>query len=146
MESSAVQDRFHCVEKTGTRKKPKSPVEKTASKSPFSAVSIEASGDPCPAVCEVEGLKFLKMEAPITPLPECSNPKCKCRYVHHDYRRSLEDRRDPLERGRSAYEAKGLADRRSRPERRRAESTGHVSEPGYDELLDAAVEEDVRFQ
>ena len=67
---------------------------------------------------------------------------CKCKYIHHDDRRSLEDRRDPMERGRSVYEAKGLADRRSRPERRSAESTGNLSEPGYDELLGAAVEED----
>ena len=129
--------------KKPARKKIPESIKKTnSSSSPFAAVSIEASGSPCPAVCEVEGLKFLKMEAPLTPLPECSNPKCKCKYVHHDDRRSMEDRRDPMERGRSSYEARGLADRRSRSERRRAESTSNLSEPGYEELLGAAVEED----
>jgi hypothetical protein len=134
------------AKKPVNQKKPKSSVENTSSRSPFAAVSIKAAGDPCPAVCEVEGLKFLKMEAPITPLPECSNPKCKCKYVHYDDRRSLEDRRDPMERGRSSYEARGLADRRSKHDRRRVDSTVNSSEPGYDELLGAAVEESARLK
>ncbi len=110
---------------------------------PFGAVSIEFSGDACPAVRKLEGQKILQMEAPITPLGECTCSKCRCRYVHYNDRRSPEERRDPLERGRRPLEAQSLGDRRSNHERRGVDSTIHSKDYGYKELLNAAAEAEI---
>ena len=37
--------------------------------------------------------RYLSREAPILPLPTCNSKGCACRYLHHDDRRSGEDRR-----------------------------------------------------
>ena len=112
--------------------------------SPYSAVSIEYSGEACPAVRKMEGQRFLAKEAPITPLSECNCPKCRCRYRHYSDRRSVEDRRDPIERGRQPLEFQGAGERRSLQERRRTESTISQTEFSYREILTAAAKDESR--
>lgn len=61
----------------------------------FHCVSIHfSSSKACPAVERIAERRFLSMEAPRLPLDECSNIQdCRCRYQHHDDRRS-QPRRD----------------------------------------------------
>jgi hypothetical protein len=124
-------------------RKSKSSHKKIPEKMPFGAVSIEFSGEACPAVRKLEGQKFLEMKAPITPLSECTYSKCRCRYVHYNDRRSLEERRDPLELGRRPLEAQISGDLRSKHERRGVDSTINPKVYGYKELLNAAAEEEI---
>ena len=125
--------------KQGRKSKPSH--KKIPDKLPFGAVSIEFSGEACPAVRKLEGQNFLEMEAPITPLSECTCSKCRCRYVHYNDRRSPEDRRDPLGCGRRPIEAQSSGDLRSKHERRGVDSTINPKVYGYKELLNAAAEE-----
>ena len=125
--------------KQGRKSKPSH--KNISDKLPFGAVSIEFSGETCPAVRKLEGQKFLEMEAPITPLSECTFSKCRCRYVHYNDRRGPEERRDPLERERRPLEAQSSGDRRSKHERRGVDSTITPKDYGYKELLNAAAEE-----
>ena len=90
---------------------------------------------------DLEGHRFLERETPITPLGECSCPKCRCRYIHYDDRRSGEDRRDPLISGGRLVELQGSGDRRCNRDRRKVDSTMNRTEQGYKEILAAAVEE-----
>jgi hypothetical protein len=107
----------------------------------FGCVSIEFSGEACPAVRKLEGQKFLEMEAPITPLSECARSKCRCRYVHYNDRRSPDERRNPLERGGRPPEVQSSGDRRAKHERRGVDSTINPKDHGYKELLNAAAEQ-----
>lgn len=60
---------------------------------PFHAVSIQA-GPACSRTADqYTGRRFLSREAPQLPLETCDVTKCRCRYVHHEDRRSGEDRR-----------------------------------------------------
>jgi hypothetical protein len=60
---------------------------------PFHAVSILA-GPACRRTAdEYAGKRFLSREAPQLPLETCDRAKCRCRYAHHEDRRSGEDRR-----------------------------------------------------
>jgi len=60
----------------------------------YQAVSIHpAIMEACPAAHALKGQRFLSNEAPLLPLPDCSNaPGCRCKYQHWDDRRQ-EDRR-----------------------------------------------------
>ena len=62
----------------------------------FHAVSITYSGQACKAASELSGRRFLATAAPRLPLPECDVLECKCRFAHHDDRRSNKDRRSPF--------------------------------------------------
>ena len=60
----------------------------------FRAVSIRSGdGTACAAFTEIKDQRFLCNQAPMLPLPDCTNPSaCKCIYQHLDDRRQ-EDRR-----------------------------------------------------
>ncbi len=112
----------------------------TAVKSPFSAVSIEFSGEACAAARELKGKRFLESEAPITPLEGCNLPRCRCRYVHYPDRRSSEDRRDPLGSAQGFLQTQGGVDRRHASDRRKADPT-ETDATTYRDLLSSALEE-----
>ena len=60
---------------------------------PYQAVSIKA-GPGCHATAQkFRGQRFLSGEAPPLPQPTCNLRACECRYVHHEDRRNLDDRR-----------------------------------------------------
>ena len=54
----------------------------------FHAVSIKLGRNPCDAVSAVDGVRFLSKDAPQLPLPDCTNPDCRCTYQHFDDRRA----------------------------------------------------------
>ena len=54
----------------------------------FHAVAIKPGRNPCAAVSAVDGVRFLSKEAPMLPLPDCTNPDCRCTYQHFDDRRT----------------------------------------------------------
>lgn len=57
----------------------------------YHCVEVKPSTRTCDAVLEIEGKKFLSVEAPALPLPGC-NVYCSCRYVHFDDRRQKKRR------------------------------------------------------
>jgi hypothetical protein len=67
---------------------------------PFHAVSIAEGPDACDAAKARAGMRYLSREAPRLPLAGCTNPDCRCRYQHHDdrrtYARRIADNRDAL--------------------------------------------------
>lgn len=54
----------------------------------YPAVSIHATPTCCGPAKLLNGRRFLGEEAPSLPLPNCTNAKCRCIYVHHSDRRS----------------------------------------------------------
>ena len=60
---------------------------------PYHAVSIDTGSKSCRQARAAEGRRFLADFAPKLPLRDCDQPTCKCRYVHHNDRRSARDRR-----------------------------------------------------
>ena len=62
----------------------------------YPAVSIRAAQNGCQAVKLTNGVRYLSTEAPILPLPGCTNEKCHCTYAHHTERRTGSDRRHRL--------------------------------------------------
>ncbi|MGH8136044.1 MAG: hypothetical protein ACRER4_06825 [Steroidobacteraceae bacterium] len=60
---------------------------------PYHSVSISTDPKCCQEVHAIEERRFLAVEAPQLPLPGCGAAQCNCRYVHHDDRRSTENRR-----------------------------------------------------
>ena len=113
-------------------------------RSPYAAVSIECTDDACAPVRALGGQRYLEMEAPITPLSDCTCTKCQCRYRHHADRRSAEDRRDPLGPGGAPVGFQGSLDRRSNRDRRKEAPGADQKNVGYKELLTAAAQEEVR--
>ena len=75
---------------------PMLPVKK---KTPFHAVSIRFEKDACAAAKAMAGRRFLATAPPKIPLPDCDVLHCKCRFTHHDDRRSGKDRRSPFAPG-----------------------------------------------
>lgn len=63
---------------------------------PYHAVRIAHETACCKKVVELKGVLFLAAAAPKIPLPDCDVPKCRCRYIHCEDRRSAEDRREPV--------------------------------------------------
>jgi hypothetical protein len=60
---------------------------------PYHAVSIKA-GQGCRRTAQkLRGQRFLAGEAPPLPQPTCNVSACTCRYVHHEDRREVDDRR-----------------------------------------------------
>ncbi len=101
---------------------PQAPVAPAARRMCTHAVSIESEGVPCGAARALSDQRFLSAEAPVLPLAGCDAQHCDCRYVHHDDRRSQEERRMPF----TAYNGFGMQEhereRRKRPDRRRRRS------------------------
>ncbi|OUR73878.1 hypothetical protein A9Q78_02335 [Methylophaga sp. 41_12_T18] len=61
----------------------------------YHAITIQLCHEPCQYVQEFKGKRLLATEAPELPILGCSNQQCTCNYVHHQDRRSGEDRRYP---------------------------------------------------
>ena len=102
-----------------TRPEPiKSPGSK---KSAFHAVSIVFESDACASAKEMAGRRFLASAAPRLPLQECNALECKCKFKHHDDRRSGKDRRSPFSPGGfSAATGRFEAEKRKGPDRRKS--------------------------
>jgi hypothetical protein len=87
-------------------------------KAEFHAVSIRPGTFACKAARELEGERFLSGTAPRIPLPDCDASDCSCRFVHHDDRRTSDDRRSPfpstigLDLGSTAQDQRSDNDRR----------------------------------
>ncbi len=69
------------------------PVEHRRVVNPFHGVSVETGSRACAESRALEGQRFLAESAPKLPLPGCKIATCQCRYVHHNDRRSMRDRR-----------------------------------------------------
>ena len=73
------------------------PDNKTDSgKTAYHAVSIKFEANACDAAKAMTGRRFLASAAPRLPLPDCNVLECRCRFAHHDDRRSGQDRRSPF--------------------------------------------------
>ncbi len=93
------------------------PVQAHRVSNPFHAVSIKA-GPGCGRTAEnYAGRRFLAADAPRLPLPTCDARNCRCRYVHHEDRRTGIDRRHRDAWNRNIALAKG-GDRRGSRGRR----------------------------
>jgi len=64
-------------------------------KNNFHAVSIHTCAHPCENVESFKGRRFLAREVTQLPVEGCTHQHCTCGYVHHQDRRSGEDRRYP---------------------------------------------------
>jgi hypothetical protein len=73
------------------------PVQSLRVVNPYHAVRIAHQTACCKKVVELNGQLFLAAEAPKIPLPDCDAPKCRCRYIHSEDRRSTEERREPVD-------------------------------------------------
>ncbi len=69
------------------------PMEHRRVVNPYHSVSVETDPKCCKEVREIEGRRFLAAAAPKLPLLGCGAAACVCRYVHHNDRRSIRDRR-----------------------------------------------------
>ena len=86
------------------------------------AVSIRFEENACSAAHAMAGRRFLATAAPRLPLPDCDVLECKCRFIHHDDRRSGKDRRTPFgPAGRLSATGKFEADQRSGRDRRKSD-------------------------
>ncbi len=114
--------------KTGSNVRPdQSPSRKIANKgdSMYHAVSLKFSATACQAAIDMNGRRFLSGVAPKIPLPGCDSTECKCRFVHHDDRRSEEDRRSMYGQNIGINKAAQFADeKRATGERRSRSSDG----------------------
>ena len=73
-----------------------SEVPEDAGATAYHAVSIKFDANACQAAKAMSGRRFLSNAAPRLPLPECDVLDCRCRFAHHDDRRSGKDRRSPF--------------------------------------------------
>lgn len=54
----------------------------------FHCVETHHSSHCCQAIKDLDGKRFLSVEAPMLPLQNCDQANCNCDYVHHADRRS----------------------------------------------------------
>ena len=101
---------------------PKPDTAKTA----YHAVSIKFEANACDAAKAMTGRRFLASAAPRLPLPDCDMLECRCRFAHHDDRRSGSDRRSPF--GARGYSPSGTGsfrqERRESAGRRESDRSG----------------------
>jgi hypothetical protein len=82
--------------KTSTRSKPDDR-RPGARSSRYHGVSCHPPLQSCDAALKVAGSRYLVAEAPQFPLSDCSARQCRCKYRHHEDRRSEDaDRRVPF--------------------------------------------------
>ena len=63
--------------------------EKPKSDRRWHAVSVKPAPGACNAAVSGKSRRWLSREAPMLPLPGCTQPDtCRCTYAHHDDRRS----------------------------------------------------------
>lgn len=80
----------------------------------------------CSSARALTGRRFLSHQAPVLPLPGCSAATCKCKYVHYDDRRGVqEDRRMAHSQKSGQYLLQGNAERRRRRGRREEDMAQH---------------------
>ncbi|MGH8249479.1 MAG: hypothetical protein ACREVI_02080 [Steroidobacteraceae bacterium] len=61
------------------------------------AVSVKPCGTACNAAVSGKNRRWLSREAPMLPLPGCTQPDtCRCTYQHHDDRRARSRRSDDV--------------------------------------------------
>jgi len=82
------------------------------------AVSVCPGAFSCQAIRELEETRYLSGDAPMLPLRECDQEKCKCVYEHHDDRRAEEDRRNTFAAYNGFDPIQDREERRERKERR----------------------------
>ena len=88
----------------------------------YHAVSITFEENACMAAREMAGRRFLATAAPRLPLPDCDVLECRCRFAHHDDRRSGKDRRTPFgPAGRLSATGKFEEEQRTGRDRRESE-------------------------
>ena len=89
--------------------------------SAYHAVSLQYSETACDAAKAMTGRRFLATAAPRLPLPECDSLECRCRFIHHEDRRSGKDRRSPFTPARpSGGTGTFRVERRQNKDRRRS--------------------------
>lgn len=100
--------------------------KKDPTRTAYHAVSIKFEANACDAAKAMTGRRFLATAAPRLPLPECDALECRCRFAHHDDRRSGKDRRSPF--GARGYSPSGSGtfekERRESSGRRESDATG----------------------
>lgn len=85
----------------------------------YHSVSIRTAGKSCSAANAIEGQRYLSSEAPQLPLADCDRPeKCRCRFIHHEDRRSGDERRNPYRHSISADTGSYREEQRKRGDRR----------------------------
>lgn len=92
----------------------------------YHAVSVRPGMDACPGARTISATRFLSVEAPCLPLPDCGEEECSCRFVHHSDRRAGEDRRTPFQRSITAVSANARDDRRVHDDRRHEPADDHL--------------------
>ena len=102
------------VDKTriGNRQGASGPV----TKDPWHAVSLVGGPVICAVATELRGQRFLPLEAPRLPMPNCAWPlKCACVYRHHADRRAIPRRASDRGRPWTAVvpERRGMQGRRA---------------------------------
>ncbi len=106
-----------------TRAEPKpdkdAPAQLPKGTSMYHAVSLKYSSSACDAAKALTGRRFLSSAAPRLPLPECDALECRCRFAHHDDRRSGKDRRSPFSPGSTGATGTFQVDRRQKKDRRK---------------------------
>jgi hypothetical protein len=85
----------------------------------YHGTSIHLCSQACGPVSRLEGKIFLPSEITALPIHGCTNPTCTCSYLHHDDRRSKDDRRYPSLVMTGVYNAK---EHRSNSSERRKQS------------------------
>jgi hypothetical protein len=75
--------------------KKKSPFSTKPRAKTYHGTSINLCSQACDPVSAFKGKRFLPSEISELPISGCTNPVCTCTYLHHDDRRSKDDRRYP---------------------------------------------------
>ena len=108
----------------GARAEPPTAIEETAN-SAYHAVSIKYATNACEAAKALSGRRFLSNAAPRLPLPDCDSLECRCRFAHHDDRRTGKDRRSP-------FAAPGFGGSTGAFEKERRENSGRRKSDGLE--------------
>lgn len=87
---------FFLRQRNQTKDEPSTAEEKRADHVAYHAVSIKFDANACDAAKAMAGRRFLSSAAPRLPLAECKALECRCRFAHHEDRRSGKDRRSPF--------------------------------------------------
>ena len=104
--------------KTSTRPKPDDS-RPGARSSRYHGVSCHPPLQSCDAALKIAGTRFLVPEAPQFPLSDCTARQCRCKYQHHEDRRSEDaDRRIPYGLRNDLFGAMQQRERRARRTRR----------------------------
>jgi len=95
----------------------KTRIKKHPATDPYRAISLACDSEFCEEMGVLGGRRFLIDDAPDIPLQQCSSGTCDCRYIHHEDRRGITDRRLAARR----VEEGGAPDRRDLRGRRKSD-------------------------